>query len=364
MKTLLLLFLSFTGGFMQAMEQPSSLTVAYDPCINKLKPYLEELRSARTANEETQAQMFALFKELFPLEKAVATIAALNNPQVVIWFTNYFGSIMPSTALWYSTNLFNKIPQATFWLTDLRAWCFLAIDKKQLSQNYSALIAKLDNNEQLKQEECPLTTKRSEVLAKVTCTKKRYRPLFSQDFFKALTNKTEEFSLFELILDKADLLCKTQRREGRAPCSLQNLGYTSPLLDIVSTKLARQTFLTADFTLIFRLLQYLEGLYYASNIIKDTLTNDPSAKECSIVFFIPNKEFTYYLVPQEQSLLSTFKQDLETVISTFSLPPGFRISVYFQPFAYYTPQDNTLFASPYRAVGNPCNKSKLEKYLP
>lgn len=364
MKKLFLLSLSLVMEFMQAMEKPNPITVTYDSSIDKLEPYLEELRNARTTNEETQAQLFTTFQKLFPLETVLKNMTVFKNPQVVVWFTNYFGGTAPSTATWYSTNLFNKVPQATFWLTDLHAWCFLAVDKKQLSQNYQKLIEKLDRNEQLTLQECPLITKRSKVLEKTIYAQKRYRSLFSQDFFKALANENE-FSLFELVLDKANLLCKTQRREGRTPCSLQDLGYTSLLLNIASTKLAGQTFLTADFSLIFRLLQYLEGIYYAFKIIKDTISNDPLANECSIVFFIPNKEFTYYLVPQETALFDMFKQDLETVISAcLTLPREFRILVYFQPFAYYTPEDNTLFAAPYRAIGNPCTKSKLEKLLP
>lgn len=126
--------------------------------------------------------------------------------------------------------------------------------------------------------------------------------------------------------------------------SLSDIGLKAPSLDVLLEKLNGESILNVDFSLIFPLLQYLEGLYYICEIAKKFKRNDV-ANSCNIVFFIPNKEFCYYLVPEDNFLFQTFKSHIELLIA--ELGCDFPLRIYFQPFGYGV----DFYDAPYREAG-------------
>ncbi|CAN5172243.1 hypothetical protein BH09DEP1_BH09DEP1_0420 [soil metagenome] len=307
---LLLIFCLITT----AMEQPANKKslVAINPAVKALP--IEDLRNVRLEkNSEKKAKLFELMLQVIPLTNAISTIQSLPNPQIIVWFSNYFGSVMELTCDWYNQNLFSKLPKATFWLTDLKAWAFLSVDKEQLKKIYSKLATRIETiqtdktkTQPLNLSECPLITKSSDVLdEEVNIKTKRYKLLSSKVFFNWLLKTTDT----NLISDQlCNALVKEYPRDDGMRFSLADIGYKPAVLNKKCSKLANnQTLLEADFSLVYPILQYLEGIYYASKVIEASNTGENT----SVVFLLPNKEFTYYLLPGEKEYFQNFSQGIQ-----------------------------------------------------
>lgn len=337
--------------------KPADLLIRIAPEIASSS--IEDLRTVRSKSQEEKALMFAKFKDGFPLEKSLTRVKSLKDPQVVIWFTNYFGSVNKDTADWYQREVFTKLPNATLWLTDLKAWTFLSVDKEQLKKNYSSIVAQLENIQKAKNsnekweplKECPLITKSSDIL--VTSSNK-YKVLSSKEFFVWLQKCDPKIISDEI----CNQLCKEYQREDSLRFSLSDLGYKSSCLDRTIPKLSGQTILNTDFSKIFPILQYIEGIYYSKAIIE----SNPK-KENNIVFLLPNKEFTYYIIPQEKPYFQNFTQGVQT--ATKNCAQG---SISFEAFAYEKDKNDNkdpkyFYEVPYEGNGTRLTKTALLKIL-
>src|ERR1700733_5496620 len=228
MKLIVYSSIFFTAVSLYSMEkEPTSTTltstdfvsICCDPSINTIP--IEDLRSVCSKSAQDKEALFEKMKVFFPVEKTITELQKLENPQVVVWFTNYFGSVMNKTLTWYTQNLFSRIKNATFWLTDLKAWSFLSVDKEQLQKTYPDLVSRIDLLQKAKAydedskslvvplEECPLITKASNVVNEALNTTTRYKSLSSRDCFIWLL-KNNQPSLINTEL--CDQLCKDYPR--------------------------------------------------------------------------------------------------------------------------------------------------------
>src|SRR5207248_2657647 len=117
----------------------------------------------------------------------------------------------------------------------------------------------------------------------------RYQSLSSKSFFEWLLKIKDASILSDTV---AEQLCRDKPREDSLPYSLSQMGYEPPLLNRELKQLGCQNILKVNFSLIYPILQYLEGVYYVTKIAQSIPEED---KE--IVLLLPNKEFTYYLDP-------------------------------------------------------------------
>ena len=81
---------------------------------------VHELQNVRNKSVEERRLLFEKLKASFERETALGKIRSLPNLQVLVWFSNYFGSVMRETLMWYREAIFKELPSAAFWLTDLK----------------------------------------------------------------------------------------------------------------------------------------------------------------------------------------------------------------------------------------------------
>lgn len=314
--------------------------------------------------QERQEELFKQMQALASIEKAVEQVNNYNKPEIVVWFSNYFGSMKDDSCAWYIKNIFTKVPKkAKFQLTDLTAWALFSVNKKQLKQNYPSLIKTIEtvqkNKTSIDSQECPLITSSSGSVDNDITHLERFRLLRSKDFFQWLLNIKNTALLSDDICNK---LCKESSNEipdkDRLSFCLADIGYTPTLLNRSLSKLNNKTMVETDAAKINRLLQYWEGVFYAQKIVLDAVQRKD--KQCSIIFMLPNKEFTYYTIPEEQTLFENFKRSIETVLKE-SLPQGsdIAIDIRFQPFAYGSKFNDM----PYKSNGKVLKKNKLIELL-
>lgn len=343
---LLLIFVLTATG----MEQPANKKslVSINSSVKVLP--IEDLRNVRSKSSEEKAKLFELMRQTIPLSNAISSIQKLPNPQIIVWFSNYFGSVMEKTCDWYNQNIFSKLPKATFWLTDLKAWALLSVDKEQLRRTYAPLVRCIE--EKLPLSECPLITKSSDVLDEdINIKTKRYKLLSSKAFFNWLLRETNTSLVTEQL---CNALVKDYPRSDSLRFSLTDIGYKSTLLNKTCSKLPNnQTLLEADFSLVYPILQYLEGIYYASEILATNLKENKS-----IVFLLPNKEFTYYLLPGEKEYFQNFSQGIQVVASNI-LKDNPNVTISFDPFAYGA----DFYDAPYKFSGARLKKTVLLEKL-
>ena len=153
---------------------------------------------------------------------------------------------------------------------------------------------------------------------------KQYRGLTANNFFTWLKNLP--LSIKEMQGSLHETLVRKDIRAQSARFTLRNLGYCPDFL-------AYNGLLDLDHTQIFPLLQYLEGIYYAYCIVEDCATRGDNA--CNIVFLLPNKEFTYYVTPEEHHYFETFRNNLTVILNRMQPNLGaMQVTLFFQPFAY------------------------------
>lgn len=344
-------------------------------------------RGARGIEGEAKEKLQAKMRECFSLDKAIARVQSLDNPQVALWFANYFGGLPKETLRWYKKEIFSTIPNATFWLTDLKAWGFLVVDPEALESVYPDLVAKLKATGRLEESECPMLMQTSSAvkaeapLPKSKCLRltqssnvfeyefekgvqkaPKYRLLASNSFFKWLQTVDDEMIL---PVEVCNALRKTKRPETvkRFPVSLRSLGFQAKILDKIlpacidpdKPEMSKPeiNMLDAEFYLIYPILQYLEGIYYAACLVESKLPIQ-AGQETSIVFLLPNKEFAYYTIPGEATPFMYFIDGIKRVITQFKDQIQGAISIRIEPFAY----GDDLKDAPYRAMGQRFNTKK------
>jgi hypothetical protein len=344
------------------------VSICCDPAISAIP--IEDLRTVRSKSAQDKEALFEKMKVFFPIEKAITELQKLENPQVIVWFTNYFGSVMSKTLAWYTQNLFSRVKNGTFWLTDLKAWSFLSVDKEQLQKTYPELVSRINALQEAKTSgkdisssviplsECPLVTKASDVVNETLNTTTRYRSLSSKEFFNWLLQQNKEASLVNSEL--CNQLCKDYPREDSLHFSLSDIGYKPELLNKVLEKLNNKTLVDVDFSMTYPILQYLEGIYYASEVIKQYAKANPAQKECSIVLMLPNKEFTYYTLPAEKEYFENFCKGVQVAALQYNNPQNpIKATIRFAPFAY----GSDFYDAPYKFSGGKMTKNALLKAL-
>ena len=364
-RILLLIFLiAASVNCLEAMQgegtsTPLDLDVSYADDIPSAQTDLPNVRSK--ADSEKGA-LFQKMLDRFPLTKAIKQVKKTASPQVVLWFTNYFGSVSQETAEWYRDKVFDKVfkkvPKATFWLTDLKAWRFLSVDAQQLGINYKSIVEQI-RQRPLAPKECPLVDKCSDVLDESISQNGAYESLSSQSFFQWMLRVKDMTLLPDGVANK---LCKDSRRSDSLPYSLSRMGYKPPLLNRSLKRYeaneVSSNMLDVDFSLVYPVLQYLEGVYYAAKIIRFRAESFPEERP-SLTFLLPNKEFAYYLVPGEEEPFATFKAAVERVLIQDNKPLPPSASIRFEPFAY----GEDFYDAPYQLGGTRLKKNTFKALL-
>lgn len=316
--------------------------------------YLSLCAAYASRSPEEREPIFKEMQELYPITTAVEQLKTIPSPNVILWFTNYFGSVSPESVTWYKKNVFSRLVGATLWLTDLKAWQILSVGKDQLAKNNPKLLEMLKNRS-LDATECPLGgTSRVLTQANLEKTSKEecaYRILSSQSFFTWLSNIKDT----TLISDETiTALCKTSPREGALSASLSQLGYKPALLNRTLSTDPSKNILDLPNSQVFPVLQYLEGIYYASEIIK----NQPFAKTNTVAFVLSNEECSYYNIPGESKPYGTFQKAVQTILKGDAGDTP-AVSIQFIPFMY----GKTMSAAPFKTKGKRLTSTQLSKEL-
>lgn len=306
------------------------ITISYDAGITKLP--IDQLKNLRYLTAQEKDQLFATlnFTQRFSIEKAVKLIQTLNQPYILLWFADHEGNLSAQGTQWYQENIFSACPNAQFALVDLAAWKYFSLSQERLEISEKDLTNTATIRSSLNAES---------TICKTSNLSSPFQVFYSRDFFAWLNQLSAKVDI--LMPSTFETLVRADLRKGAVRFSLREIGYTPSFLDAWCPKL-QCNLLDADQTQIFPLLQYLEGTYYTLNLIEKAITED--RQECSLVFLLPNKEFTYYLLENEHSYFQTFASDLMRIAQIenrhliptklYFIPFGFGTSFYDQPFEY------------------------------
>lgn len=320
--------------FLQQRSKRIAVEIVYDSAIAEMP--IAKLKNARNFSEKEKEELFAWFSPLFAIEKATTMIKQnVVDPQIVLWFTDHYGQVPQCGAEWYKNQVMRPLAGtgAKFWLTDLAAWRFLSLREAKLmnSPDFAACIMPDGVADFSKAGFNSLMNDTVVVLNDISQLQ-GYGVLRANEFFRWLNQLRVTIS--ELDRKGVDRIIRTELRSGAPSYSLRELGYSPLLLDVVSAKL-NTNLLDANSTQIFPFLQFFEAVFYACKIAQQA--EKEGKNECSIVFLLPNKEFTYYLVEGDAALFETFR---EYVSSMLALNQEFRslqrVKIYFYPFSYGT----------------------------
>lgn len=337
-------------------SQKLDVEIIYDSAIPALP--IDVLKNLRYLSDAGKKELFQSFSQQFPVDKIVRKIeSSIRNPQIVLWFTDHFGQISRKNISWYKENVLEPLQssQSLFWLVDLAAWQLLSIKEEDLlkSVDFQAFLEKQTQGGS-NRAECSLITNEATVL-KIPNDLASYAVLRSRDFFIWLNQLTFPIDMVDPLI--ADFLIRKDLRTGSARFSLRQLGYQPQFLNTWSESL-QLNLLDADNSQIFPLLQYLEGVYYALKIVEDCSRR--GEKECNIVFLLPNKEFTYYMVQGEKSPFDTFRRVITSFISKQeSYQRVSTIKIYFYPFSY----GSGFYDQPYEEQGVSVSNDELISLL-
>lgn len=323
-----------------ANTEGPSLKITYESSLPLL--VTEGIRDVRSMEEKAREMLFQRMAALLPREGALGRINRIQNPQVILWFTNYFGKVSKATLAWYRENIMSKVPKSTFWLTDLKAWRLLSTGKNELR---GALVDRLMAGQQLNPAECPLLCESTSDMVDVAINRiPSYKLLSSKAFFEWLLAVKDQSLLPDEICIK---LRRNNPLESSLPCSLSALGYRPELLnrslDLFQNE-QKINMLDIEFSLIYPILQYLEGIYYAALIIEANMLQLLEGKDISIVLLLPNKEFTYFAVPEEQECFGSFQEGIQKAIAHYKGQIWGSITISIEPFAY----GNDFYDAPYQ----------------
>jgi len=334
-------------------QETDKVIVVPNETINMSK---ELYLNARSQSQAEKASLFSRANQEFPLEKAVSTAQNIpgNNKNFVFWMTNYFGRVMNKSVKWHKSNIWDQVPNGTFWLTNLNAWAFINVDEQDLKKSpHAAKVDKIKRGETLSEKECPLTNPgENPVLGQGINATQNYRLVASSAFFTWLKNQPPDLLDDETI----DSLCKEDARPGRLPCTLRQIGYEAPILSRSLKRLDGKNMLDVAPSRVNRPLQFFEGVYIAAQIIK---AREKDKEPSSVGFVTPNKEFTYSLVPGEKQPFATFQTCVNKVLQREGYT-GKPATVYQLPFAY----GDSILDAPYRETsGNPLKQAGLLELL-
>ncbi|CAN5172072.1 hypothetical protein BH09DEP1_BH09DEP1_0410 [soil metagenome] len=330
-KAILIVLVIIVAGFLYIMSKDASIkktiSIRSDADINTLPlAQLKNLRYLSAQEKERLFEKLELIKRFSP-EKACNTIQTVNEPYVILWFADHTGNLSAQGAQWYQENVFSACTNSQFALVDLAAWKYFSLplsgfEKENSADILQSLLSKCD-------------------LCNTLSSFNNYRMLYSSDFFGWLNRLNAKIDA--VIPHSSELLVRSDFRKDAMRFSLREIGYTPSFLNVWCAKL-QCNLLDADQTQIFQLLQYLEGIYYALCVIDNALQENK--QECTVIFLLANKEFTYYVIENESSYFQTFANDLNAIAqqeqrplipaNIYFLPFGFGTSFYDQPFEYGT----------------------------
>lgn len=343
-----LLFILF-----QHYGRKKEVTVTFDTNILELP--LEKIKNLRIHTTAEKEKLFAEFAPPFPIEAAVKKIRTCSEPQVIIWFADHYGQVKRNGLLWYKQHVFDQLGRtgATFWLADLSAWRFLSLKEEALLQCPDYLLFRESRNRG-EVSNNSLTTAEAASLQYME-SPSPFSLLRSKDFFSWLNQLPFKIDSFDKTI--ADLLVRKDLRSGAARFSLAELGYTPSFLNYQSPTIG-ENLLEADHTQIFPLLQYLEGIYYVLKIVEQR--TNKGHDECTIVFLLPNKEFTYYMVPREKKPFETFEKNIrEMLFRQDSFKKMRKVMVCFYPFSY----GQDFYDAPFEEKGPTTSSSEFLKLV-
>lgn len=313
-------------------KKTREIAVSYD--INITKIPVQTLKNLRYYTPTEKKQLFETFSAItsFSVENCCLRIKSIPNPDVILWFTNHYGDISYAGLEWYKKHIFTCTPlNTTFWLTDLAAWRWLSLSQQELCvfNDFTEFTQKQEARKGLELSNCSLIHDASLVLLSTIEQCNRYKVLKSYDFFRWLLDLPGSIhSLNPFIVDD---IVRKDIRPNAAHFNLKEIGYTPVFLNYCLPNL-KKNLLDLDQTQIFPLLQYLEALYYALTIINTRLEEGKS--ECQIIFLLPNKEFTYYLVSNEKKPFDTFAKHLEQLLRNQKMKNNIKITLHIYPFRY------------------------------
>jgi hypothetical protein len=344
MKYSTILFLIILELYSVAMEVAvdSLVAVIASPQIYSLS--LNELKNARIKSEEEKRVLFKQLQDNCSVYNAVQELKKIRNPDILIWGSDYWGNIEQGCIDWYRRSFIgtNELQQAVFWIPDFKAWWFLSQTEKQLLINSKSrpIAERLKNGESLQESESPLLTYMSDQLNPELFNGRdsRFKVLQSCDFFRWLCAKNGNIA--DAASNIQEGLCRVDLREESLRFTLNQIGCKPSFLNCFSVAL-QKNICDADFSQIFPLLQFYEGLYFCEKIIQNALKENKS--ECTIVFLLPNKEICYYSTPHEERLFEAFEKEVITIKNTITTQP-LNIFIHFIPFVY----GNDIYAAPYR----------------
>ena len=328
-----------------------SVQVFYDANIEQLP--IQRLKNLRYEDTQEKNKLFAHFTSInsFDIKNICPKLNSIPQPNIVLWFTNHKGTIPYAGLEWYKKNVFDTCSQdATFWLTDLSAWKFFSLQQQELNacSGFLQVMEDIHNKRDMSIEQCALTNIRSPLFAQAQAFGDRYKALVAQQFFIWLSTFAEPISIMHpspLSLIRNDL------RTNAAHFTLREIGYTVPLLNYYSCE-HKKNLLDLDQTQIFSLLQYLEAIYYTLIIIDNDIAQEK--QNSTIVFLLPNKEFTYYLVENEKHFFQTFTENLLWFLKKKNRE-HIKVTLCFYPFSY----GNSFYDQPYEE-GGPVIKTDYE----
>lgn len=333
-----------------------SITIRYLPAIPRL---LEEEAATRVRSpkeveskdlEQEASDPFQKLAGNFPLDRAINRIKAIKNAQVVLWFTNYFGKVSKKSLQWYKENILDTSPQSTFWLTDLYAWNYLSAWASELR---GPMAERLKKGEQLPANECPMLSQSSNIFVEndVSITA-NYKLLSSKAFFRWLLTVKDTALVSD---DTCNKLCRDTPYNNVIACSLNNLGYRPTLLNRTVERYKGKNasnLLTVENSLMYPVLQYLEGIYYAFFIIESNLELLEAGEAVSIVLLLPNREYIWFAVPQDNNdWFARFLQGVQRAIAQYGSRIRGSITIYLEPFAYGTSSGDAPYKIPGATIG-------------
>jgi hypothetical protein len=342
-----------TLSLLLRQKSKNIIQVFYNANIKKMP--IGTLKNLRSKSEQEKKKLFESFTSVssFKIQNICKRIRSIQNPHIIVWFTDHFGQVPAKGLEWYKQNIFSQCASqsATFWLIDLAAWRYLSIKETQLrkSSDFVLFERKKSEGQSLPIQECPLLSDQSDLFPQVLNTRSQMRFLRASDFFAWLSQTDLQFSTINL-----NTLVRDDLRSGAARFSLRQLGFRSSFL--TDNKKNETSFIDLDNSQIFPLLQYLEALYYVLRIVESDQVS--GAESCNIVFLLPNKEFTYYLVQGESRPFETFKKNLDELLQKNNRLK-LKVSVYFYPFAY----GNGFYDQPFEEEGDLASLEEISRKL-
>ncbi len=330
------------------------VTVDYDNNINKLP--ISMLKNLRYLSKEEKKKLFTRIRVngYFSIDIALKKLSdlTLKNMNIILWFTNHQGDVMYKGANWYKKNIFDAVNNASIWLADLTAWRFFSAKEVDLLACEDFINWKNKLNDTNNVSSYSFINSYCKIVSDDTVVDPKFNILRSANFFWWLSKL--EGSIQSFGEDFFAMFGRKDVRKGAAHFSLKQVGYYAKFLDYKPDVFSKNL-LEIDQTQLFPILQYLEGLYYACNIVEHCKNN----LDCTIVFLLPNKEFTYYMHDKE-AYFQTFKSHLELMVNALHGKEVIqRVNIYFQPFAY----GQDFYDQPYDESGKKCTIEELQTLL-